>query len=232
MKIKKALSMVMLSASLLSFVGCGNGQDSNSVVQNNNNSMTENQNSEKIQQLEIKDSGWTVVDDEWLYYYVDLYNPNDNSSIEYPSFRISAKDASGTILGTDDQTCSIIYPKQDFVYGSQAFRVDGIPDTVEFSALPVEDYNVKKSSTDKYKPLEAVNTAVRSDKIVGEIKNDNNDTFDDAVVVMLLKDGSENIVGIDNTYVEKVAANSTTPFDMDIPEDVNYASFEIYVNQW
>ena len=161
-----------------------------------------------------------------------LYNPNDNSSIEYPSFRITAKDASGTILGTDDQTCSIIYPKQDFVYGSQAFRVDGIPDTVEFSALPVEDYNVKKSSTDKYKPLEAVNTAVRSDKIVGEIKNDNNDTFDDAVVVMLLKDGSENIVGIDNTYVEKVAANSTTPFDIDIPEDVNYASFEIYVNQW
>ena len=100
MKIKKALSMVMLSASLLSFVGCGNGQDSNSVVQNNNNSMTENQNSEKIQQLEIKDSGWTVVDDEWLYYYVDLYNPNDNSSIEYPSFRITAKDASGAILGT------------------------------------------------------------------------------------------------------------------------------------
>lgn len=49
---------------------------------------------------------------------------------------------------------------------------------------------------------------------------------------MLLKDGSENIVGIDNTYVEKVAANSTTPFDIDIPEDVNYASFEIYVNQW
>ena len=182
--------------------------------------------------MKIKKALSMVVDDEWLYYYVDLYNPNDNSSIEYPSFRITAKDASGTILGTDDQTCSIIYPKQDFVYGSQAFRVDGIPDTVEFSALPVEDYNVKKSSTDKYKPLEAVNTAVRSDKIVGEIKNDNNDTFDDAVVVMLLKDGSENIVGIDNTYVEKVAANSTTPFDMDIPEDVNYASFEIYVNQW
>lgn len=232
MKIKKALSMVILSASLLSFVGCGDGQDSNSVVQNNNNSMTENQNSEKIQQLEIKNSGWTVVNDEWLYYYVDLYNPNNNSSIEYPSFRITAKDASGTILGTDDQTCSIIYPKHDFVYGSQAFRVDGIPDTVEFSALPVEDYNVKKSSTDEYKPLEAVNTAVRSDKIVGEIKNDNNNTFDDAVVVMLLKDGSGNVIGIDNTYVEKVAANSTTPFDIDIPEDVNYASFEIYVNQW
>lgn len=232
MKIKKALSMIMLSVSLLSFVGCGGEQNSDSVVQNNNNSMTENQNSEKIQQLEIKDSGWTVVDDEWLYYYVDLYNPNDDSSIEFPSFRITAKDASGTILGTDDQTCSIIYPKQDFVYGSQAFRIDNIPNTVEFSALPFEDYNVKKSSTDEYKPLEAINAAVRSDKIVGEIKNDNKDAFDDAVVVMILKDNSGNVVGIDNTYVEKVAANSTTPFDIDIPEDVNYASFEIYVNQW
>lgn len=231
MKIKKVLSIVILSASLLSFVGCGGGQDSNSVVQNDNNDV-KNQNSEKTQQLEIKDSGWTVIDDEWLYYYVDLYNPNDNCSIEFPSFRITAKDASGTILGTDDQTCSVIYPKQDFVYGSQAFRVDSIPDSVEFSTLPFEDYNVKKSTTDEYKPLEAVNTAVRSDKIVGEIKNDNNDTFDDAVVVMLLKDNGGNVVGIDNTYVEKVAANSTTPFDIDIPEDINYASFEIYVNQW
>lgn len=192
----------------------------------------ENQNSEKVQQLEIKNSGWTVVDDEWLYYYVDLYNPNDDSSIEFPSFRITAKDASGTILGTDDQTCSIIYPKQDFIYGSQAFRVDNIPDTVEFSVLPFEDYNVKKSTTDEYKQLEAVNIAVRSDKIAGEIKNDNKDAFDDAVVVMILKDNSGNVVGIDNTYVEKVAGNSTTPFDIDIPEDVNYASFEIYVNQW
>ncbi len=231
MKIKKALSIAMLSASLLSFVGCGGGQDSNPVTQNNNNNV-ENQNSEKIQQLEIKNSGWMVVDDEWLYYYVDLYNPNDNSSIEFPSFRITAKDASGTILGTDDQTCSIIYPKQDFIYGSQAFRVDSIPDAVEFLALPVEDYNVKKSSTDEYKPLEAVNTAVRSDKIVGEIKNDNKDAFDDTVVVMILKDNSGNVVGIDNTYVEEVTANSTTPFDIDIPEDVNYTSFEIYVNQW
>lgn len=231
MKIKKALSIAMLSASLLSFVGCWGGQDSNSVAQNNNNNV-ENQNSEKVQQLEIKNSGWTVVDDEWLYYYVDLYNPNDDSSIEFPSFRITAKDASGTILGTDDQTCSIIYPKQDFIYGSQAFRVDNIPDTVEFSVLPFEDYNVKKSTTDEYKQLEAVNIAVRSDKIAGEIKNDNKDAFDDAVVVMILKDNSGNVVGIDNTYVEKVAGNSTTPFDIDIPEDVNYASFEIYVNQW
>ena len=231
MKIKKALSIAMLSASLLSFVGCGGGQDSNSVAQNNNNNV-ENQNSEKVQQLEIKNSGWTVVDDEWLYYYVDLYNPNDDSSIEFPSFRITAKDASGTILGTDDQTCSIIYPKQDFIYGSQAFRVDNIPDTVEFSVLSFEDYNVKKSTTDEYKQLEAVTIAVRSDKIAGEIKNDNKDAFDDAVVVMILKDNSGNVVGIDNTYVEKVAGNSTTPFDIDIPEDVNYASFEIYVNQW
>ena len=230
MKIKKTLSIVMLLASLLSFVACGGGQDSNSVVQKDNN--VENQNSEKTQQVEMKDAVWMIVDNEWLYYYVDLYNPNDDFAIEFPSFRITAKDANGIVLETEDQTCSVIYPKQDFIYGGQAFRVDDIPDTVEFSILPFEDYNVKKSTTDEYKPLEAINTAVRSDKIVGEIKNDNNDTFDDAVVVMLLKDSSGNIVCIDNTYVEKVAANTTTPFSIDIPEDINYASFEIYVNQW
>ena len=228
MKIKNVLSIVMLSVLLLSFVGCG--QDSKSIVQNNNN--VENQNSEKTQQIEMKDAGWIVVDNEWLYYYVNLYNPNDDFVIEFPSFRITAKDANGMVLETEDQTCSVIYPKQDFIYGGQAFRVDSIPDSVEFSILPFEDYNVKKSTNDEYKPLEAINTAVRSDKIVGEIKNNNNETFDDTVVVILLKDSRGNIVWIDNTYVEKVAENTTTPFSIDIPEDINYDSFEIYVNQW
>lgn len=182
--------------------------------------------------LEIKDSGW-VTSNGYLYYYATLYNPNTEIAVECPSFRITARDGSNVILGTQDQVCSIIYPQQELTYGSQAFAVDEEPATVDFESLAADDYNLKNASVlDTYLPLKAVNVAIRSDKVVGEINNPNDYGFDMAAVTAILKDDYGNLVGVKSTFVDNVAANSTAPFEISTYGCDGAASCDVYACQW
>lgn len=191
-----------------------------------------NTNTTEVLPLEVKDSGW-VNTNGYLKYYVTLYNPNTEIAVEYPSFRITARDASNVILGTEDQTCSIIYPQEELTYGGQAFAVDEEPTTVEFEPLTPEDYNLKNvSALDTYLPMKAVNTAVRSDKVVGEINNPNNYSFDTVAVSAVLKDDSGNIVGVLSTFVDNVAADSTTPFEISMYGCAGATTCDVYACQW
>lgn len=185
--------------------------------------------------LEILDSGYLLKNNEWLYYYVDLYNPNNDYAVEFPSIRITARDADNILLGTENQTLSIIYPNQHFIYGSQAFSVDAVPETVTFEAIEPDDYNIKNAATlEPYQPLEVVNTALRSDKIVGEIQNNNAQDYDMACIVALLKNSSGDLVGIESTFVNNVKANGTTPFDISLFLNGNMAidNYDIFANLW
>lgn len=182
--------------------------------------------------LEIKDSGW-VIRSGYLQYYVTLYNPNAEIAIEYPSFRITARDTSNVILGTDDQVCSIIYPQESYTYAGQAFSVDEDPATVEFEPLASEDYNLKNvSALDTYLPLKAVNTAIRSEKVVGEINNPNDYSFDTVAIAAIAKDDNGNIVDILSTFVNDVAANGTTPFEISAYNCDGATTCDVYVCQW
>ena len=49
--------------------------------------------------LEVKESGF-VMHGDYLYCAVILYNPNENYCVEFPTFRITARDADGLLLGT------------------------------------------------------------------------------------------------------------------------------------
>lgn len=183
--------------------------------------------------VEIADSGWYLKNNEWLYYYVVLHNPNEKIAVEFPSFRITARDANGVLLGTEDQTLSIIYPGQDFVFGSQAFSVDEMPDKVEFEMLDAEDYNLKNVSVlDEFKPLEVVNAGVKSEKLLGEVKNPNDYDIDTVAVVAICKNAAGEIIGIENTYVDNVKAGSTTPFSTSVYLKESVESVECYANQW
>ena len=192
-----------------------------------------NANTEEVLSLEIRDSGWLLKGGKWLYYYVRLYNPNDDIVVDLPSFRITARDAAGVLLGTQDQVLSVIYPQQEFVYGFQAFGVDEMPSTVDFQVLEPEAYNLKRTSAvEPYKQLEVVNTGVRSDKLVGEVVNHNDYSIDMAAVVAICRDASGNISEIQGTFVEQLAPGMSTPFELHIDSNAEITNYEIYANQW
>lgn len=188
---------------------------------------------DSFKNIEIADSGWFLKDKEWVYYYVVLHNPNEKIAVEYPTVRITARDAGGVLLGTEDQTMSIIYPGQDFVFGSQAFSVDEMPDKVEFEMLAAEEYNLQNVSVlDEYQPLEVVNAGIKSEKLLGEIKNPNDYDIDSAGVVALCKNAAGEIIAIETTYVDQVKAGSTTPFSTSVYIDEDVESIECFANQW
>ena len=183
--------------------------------------------------LEVKDSGWCLKNGKWLYYYVVLHNPNEEIAVNLPGFRITARDANGGLLGTTEQYLSVIYPGQDFVFGTQAFEVGSMPESVDFEPLAVEDYNLKNvSGMQEYKPLEVVNANLSSDKILGEISNPNEYDLDQVTLVAVCRNAAGELIGVENTYVSDVKANTTTPFSAYAYIEGEVASIECFANQW
>lgn len=182
--------------------------------------------------IEIKDQQWIVNDYGYLYCYVTLFNPNTDIAVEYPSVRITARDASNVLLGTYDQTCSIVYPQQEMTYGFQAFSVEENPTTVDIEMLDVEDYDLKKVDPSAHNPMEAVNVAIRSDKVVGEISNANDTEYDMAAVTVLMKNDNGDLVGILTSFVDKISPNSTTPFEISIYGCSGATNCDVYVCEW
>ena len=185
-----------------------------------------------VKEIEIKDSAW-YIDGGCLKYYIVLHNPNEKIAVELPSFRITARDADGSVIDTEDQTLSVIYPEQDFYYVFQAFSVDSKPEKVDFEILPTEDYNLKDASTlNEFKQLEVINTSEKKDKFVGEVKNPNDNSYDMAVVLVVGKDSDGNVVYVNSTFINDIEAGATVPFSISNYSDIDISIVEYYANQW
>lgn len=224
-----ALALVMLSA-------CG-GTDksaSDAATVTNNIAAAPVDKSEKLLDMEIKDSGYSVSNG-YMYYSINIYNPNAEAAIEYPTFRVTAKDSAGVLLGTTEQTLSLIRPGQEFWYGSQAFEIEETPATVEFEIVPPDEYNVTKESAlehPKYVPLTVENAVQRDDRFMGEVKNDNDYNIESGIVTVVFRDDAGKLIGGYSTFLDQIAASSTAPFDMSMYSDYATPNFEVYANVW
>lgn len=185
-----------------------------------------------LKSLEIADSGWFIKNEKWLYYYVDLYNPSKDVAVEYPSFRVTARDGNNILLDSTDMVLKIIYPQQHFIYGSQAFSVDEMPASVEFEPLDFEEYNLKSSSVlGEYIPLEVVNTAIRAEKLVGEVHNPTNNDYDMAIVIAIARNSAGDLLDVESTFINDIKAGDTVAFSMrhdnlDETVEIKYYAYE------
>lgn len=194
--------------------------------------------SESFQPLEVKEFGYSV-DGEYLYYSIDLYNPNSQYIVEFPAYRITARDANGGILGSTDETLMEIYPGQDVWHAFMAFSIEEEPKTVDVDILPPEDYQIVRISVADHKEyiaLEVINTAIRDDtfgkKIVGEIKNNNDYNIESAAVTVVFRDENGVLLGGDTTFVDFIPAGSSTPFELSVYNDFVTDIFEAYASPW
>lgn len=188
--------------------------------------------------LELKSFDY-YVENDYLHYVITIHNPNANTAIELPSYRITAKSASGSVLGSYDHTLSVVYPGHDFTYASQAFSVSEEPADVKADLLPSEDYNIKKVSAldhPEYIQLTAENTSVINDgfftKLTGEIRNDNDYTVDSSCVCVVFRDADGKVVASDSTFVDFVAGGTTTPFEISIYSDNVTDTYEVFADIW
>ncbi len=240
---KKSVLFVVTMLLLCSLVGCSSSptvNESTSTVTSEEKTEEKQATSESSRKessdfegLKIVASGW-YLDGKYLKYYIDLYNPSDSITVDLPKYSVTARDANGVLLGNRDHTLSIIYPGQHFIYGSQGFSVDEEPSTVEFEPLAYKDYNLKDVSiTGEYEPLEVVNTAIRSDKLVGEVSNPGTKTYDKVIVVALSKDESGTLIFVDSTFVDDVKPGESVAFDISHWKKLDENSVvEYYAYEW
>lgn len=184
--------------------------------------------------LEIKESGY-VISNGYLYYGVILHN-NGTSAIQFPTFRVTAKDKNGAILGTTDEIGAILYPNQDYARAYLAFSVDEEPENVIFEAVEPDDYNILDTSElvhKEYKSLNVSNAIQREDKITGEVSNPNSYDIDQVLVSVIFRDDKGEIAGGDLVFVDHLKANGTMPFQLSI-FGMEFAtdSFEVYATSW
>lgn len=162
-----------------------------------------------------------------------IHNNSDKTVVEHPSFRITARDENGNLLGTQDQTLSVLYPGQDFVFGAQAFSVDAMPKEVTFESIPAKEYNLKAANTlDTFVPLKVNNPQFRTEKVVGEIVNKNDYEIDISCIIVICKDITGKIVNIKSTFADAVPANGSLPFEVPIFSKEEIATIDVYANQW
>lgn len=237
---KRILSAIFAALMALSLTACGGTPQADSGAAPEQTPAApkvpmQTQEQDSYVSLEIKESGYSMTSGGYLYYAVELHNPNEEYAIQYPTIRVTARDADGVLLGTTDQVLSLIYPQQDFWYCGQAFDVEQEPETVEIEFIEPDDYNIvrpAKLEQPDFIPLVAENTAVRGDKVVGEIKNENDYDISSIIVCAILRDENGNMVGGQSTFVNKLPASESVPFDMSLYSDFQGYTCEIYANIW
>lgn len=186
-----------------------------------------NINVQKNEYIGIKEFAW-FINYDYLSCVITITNLNDEYAVEYPSFRITAYDSSGKVLGTSEEVMSVIYPKADFTTYCLLFAINQKPDRIDIVLLEPEEYSLIHKSiltAENYEKLLEKNVVVYADSVKGEIYNPNNYKIDCAMVTAIFRNENGEIVFAEQTFLNQLPATSSIPFDMyifsgiDLPSD-------------
>lgn len=222
---KKILAAVVATALCAIMVGCSGGSDGE-PAKDSQKQDAQAANDEVV----LVDSGWSATNG-YIMYGVVLENKSDKTA-EFPTVQITAKDASGAIISSDDAVLCDIQPGQKVAFGSQAGNGEA-PASVEFSLIKADFTKNPMNEPCSYQ-LDGVSD--RKDSYggvdwVGQITNTSENDADMVnVSVILYKDGA--IVGGYSGYVDALSAGMTQSFDVmgyDVPE---YDAYETYAMTW
>ena len=185
--------------------------------------------------VQIVEAGWDVSYG-FLYYAIRLHNDSETNAIQFPAFRITARDASGGLMGTEDQMLDVIRPGQDYVWAGLGMQMDGTPAKVEFEVLQPDSYNIVSPASlehPDYQPPVAESVNKNGERILGEVFNPNDYDIRSAAVVVIFRDDKGTLQAGDVTFVDNVRAGGKTPFDFSyLNPSLATEHYEVYVNAW
>lgn len=189
--------------------------------------------------LVVKEFAWFKPGD-YLKCAIVIHNSSNDKAVEYPTFRITAYDANNKVLGSEEQTLSVIYPQQDFVCYQLCFEPTAAIARITVTLVEPDDYNITPVSSLDHPQFVtmvgqniSVNVGDLFESVTGELYNSNNYKLDSAMVTVIFRDKDGKIFYAEHGFVDKVPANGTIPFDIDINVDGKEpASCEVYGYPW
>jgi len=187
--------------------------------------------------LELAESGYTVKDGSYIQYAFIVKNPNMEKGVEFPKVRLTARDADGGVLATEDIVGSAIMPGGTWYNAFQGPSVDQMPASVDFEIIePNErDWVAPEKIAKEGMVLTVENPMKRENKIVGEISNASDANVDSARVVVLFRDENGKLLAGESTFTDKIMAGGQTPFEISFwGSDDTYVTdyFEVYAQTW
>ena len=241
--------LVVMYASIFGIIGLTGGfssdksksnnsnSESVSIVENKDTTKQENNKETKTEQkssvslgdnivvnnneyVEIKEVGYTRSS-SYLTCVVTISN-SSQKAIEYPSFRVTAYDKDGKILGSEERVLSLLYPNHIMVDEGTLIKMSEEPDKIEVTMLEPDDYKIKDVSTlehPQYNEMKCQNISVNSDKVTGEVYNPNDYKMEQAKITIVFRDDNNKIINSESTFVDNIPANGKVPFDISLPSD-------------
>ena len=191
--------------------------------------------------LQIVECGWWVGDMGYVNYGFALRNASADTRVDLPQVTITGRDASGSVVFTQEQVLFSLMPGETQYFGGVAGN-GAAPAEMTFEAVPPQDHNVV-ASTGTPARFEARGVHAALDQLGGTIvtgeialMEEGVDCFDGGMgqtaISLILRDAQGNIIFGDAIFVNAPAPGSSVPFEFneyDIPE---YAAIEVYAIPW
>lgn len=187
--------------------------------------------------LEIVESGWSVDSQGYVHYAVGLRN-NGDATIDNPGYTVTGRDESGGVVFSDEQRVFAV-PAGETVYFGSLTGNGTAPTSVDFSLMGVDQDQIRpEMDVPVFSVLDAgiVEGALGGFSVVGEIETehagDESIGMGDVLVAVFLRDAGGNIVYGALTFVERPDEGDSTSFEINVVDDVDYATYEVYTQAW
>ncbi|OUP11061.1 protein kinase [Collinsella sp. An2] len=189
--------------------------------------------------LKIVDSGWSVDAAGYINYGVAIQNTSEDLTIEFPAYTITGRSEDGSILYSDTQALSVIYPGETRYFGSIAGNGNA-PATVEFATVAPYEWAVStaagRPSTFDIAHLSAVSNGIGGTSITGEVtmtsKGNDAEGASNIELTLIARNDSGSIVYGADAFITMPAEGAATPFEIFCYDLPSYSSFEIYAQPW
>lgn len=189
--------------------------------------------------LSIAESGWSVDSSGYVNYAFFLTNKEDGFRVEFPTVKITGRDASGKVLFSHEQVFPAINPGQTLCFGSPVGN--GVtPDNVEFAIVKPQDYNVSKNAAEssefKVSNVSAVSNGFGGICFTGDVAYLGgvlpNVSMGGVAVTVVLRDDAGKIVYGTTAHTDCPTEGDSTTFETLDGELPPYASVEAYAQAW
>jgi len=173
----------------------------------------------------------------YTHYALFLKNPNEDVAIHHSNVQITVRASDGRVLYTNKKLFSLLYPGQTDLECGKMITTDELPETVEFTVLPLRspEDRFKKPSELKattYQPITVENGYLSDRKFHGEVVNPNEYEIKFFTVYFLFRDENKKFIGTCDKFTGPLPAKGegTVPFWTFMSEEIMTEHLEIYTS--
>lgn len=168
------------------------------------------------------------ADDRQVGWGFIVENPNTGQQVETSSYRITAYDVDGRVIGTDDGYMTLLAPGEKVGYGGDIY----IPEGTTAASVDVQIMAGKPSDSEAGPMLSTANATYIADpyssKVTGTVSNLSDTTLDTIRVSAIAYDAAGAIIGGGFTYVDFVPARGNAAAEIYVTVGGEPASVELH----